>query len=563
MNNFTPPSTPQRSWGIISIVFGTVLALVLVTQISMLWPSQFGDMSNHTGYFRLIIEDLLLYRSTDVIQEYEEALVSAGIRDLFLVFLIGILLAAIGFSSLVVWVLFLRKGAKTIDIKVKGGDVKRITLKKRSKPVGGEALHIHPQLKLSIQQLIGNIFTSGAHGTGKSTFIKFVLSQLIGKNNKAVILFDEKREYTELYFKAGSTFLIAPWDNRSFAWDIHSDLKSLPQYRLFAEQLIPVDDKQPIWGQGAREIFVGLIVCCRKVETLSWVSLSHWLKKPLDEWRIAFEDEYPVANKFICGAEETVSSFLSNLSSNVGWIHDISKLQHPTSPKVSFSEWLNADNAFKTLIIQSHPMYGTMMTKLASAAINYITADLLSKEDNEQKETWLVVDELGNLPKLESLAKWLSLGRSKGARTIAGTQNIAQIKYVYGENISETILSLFKNHVVFQCGAIGKTAEFASKTLGQVIFERPTRSIKPNGEIDFSWHRFTENLVPEVDIVNLKNTDTGVVGFAKVSSDSNVYKLEWEYNKDKRIASATELRLQKSVSGKKINRLNKRRESKC
>ena len=151
----------------------------------------------------------------------------------------------------------------------------------------------------------------------------------------------------------------------------------------------------------------------------------------------------------------------------------------------------------------------------------------------------MILDELGNLPKNTFLARWLSVGRSKGTRTVAGTQSISQLHEVYGSNTTETILNLFKNHVVFQCSAIGKTADIASASLGEVTFERPSKTIQSNGTVSFSWHRFTEKLVTRENIVNIKSSNKGVIGYMKISGNKNVFEYIWPFDKSNKIAIAS------------------------
>ncbi|KXI26783.1 type IV secretion system DNA-binding domain-containing protein [Paraglaciecola hydrolytica] len=559
MNNYTPPSTPQRSRGLITTFFVISFLILSCSSFYLFWFKEFGQLDRHAEFIFSAIKELIFYHSSVTIEQYWIALSEGQIRAKLLSYATLVIVLSAFLSFIAIRLLFFRHAGRTQDIKVKGGKL-RLRTPDKTIQKGASHLFIHPELPLDSHQYTGNLFTFGAHGSGKSTLIKFLVSQLIGQRGKSVILFDEKREYTQIFYKPDSVHLIAPWDARTCIWDIGSDLKSIPQFRQFVSQLIPIDESKPTWGQGAQDIMIALMLCCQKESSLSWKALSHWLSMPVDDWLDSFEKYYPPALKFITGADETVSSYISNLSSNIAWIHDLALLENSSNKKISFNEWIKGDRSkFNTVIIQSHPFHTEMMAKLASAILHCVSLEVLSSEDNESEELWLILDELGNLPKLESLQKWLSTGRSKGARTIAGTQNISQTKEVYGENISETLLSLFKNHVVFQCGAIGKTPELASDSLGQVVFERPSKSSSSNGDSTFTWHKFTENLVPKVDIINLKNTKFGVVGFAKVSGDSDVYKLEWGYNQYAQIAPSTVISDGSEHEQTKSNRLKVKR----
>lgn len=528
MNNYIPPSTPQRSWGLIAFFFLTTSLAIFSFLVYFFWPSGFGKITEHIDFLLLAAKELIHSQTAIALEQYVRALESIGILVNLSAFVIMQMLSSLIISTLIVWKVCLSKPAKPRDVRIKGGTVKNAP----NKPVhaSSEELQLHPRVQLNTQQQSGNIFTFGAHGSGKSTLIKYLVSQLIKSQRNKVVLFDEKREYEPLFFAKESAYLIAPWDGRGCIWDISTDFTSTLHFKLFASQIIPVDESKPIWGQGAQEILVALMVCCSKSGKLTWSSLSEWINKPYTDWQKPFREHFPSATNLVCAAEETVSSFVSNLSAHVSWIHDIAKLEEEGAESISLKKWiLRKNQKRRTLIIQSHPLYAAMMKSMTSTMLHYLTALVLATKDNEEERTWLILDELGNLPKLGSLDRWLSMGRSKGARTIAGTQNISQTREIYGDNISETILNLFKSHVVFQCGSLGKTAETASESLGEVVFERPTLNNSQQDQPTYSWHKFTEKLVQPVDIVNLSNTSDSVVGFAKLGGDKDVYKLQWKF----------------------------------
>jgi type IV secretory pathway TraG/TraD family ATPase VirD4 len=158
-----------------------------------------------------------------------------------------------------------------------------------------------------------------------------------------------------------------------------------------------------------------------------------------------------------------------------------------------------------------------------------LTSLMLSKPDGHSKNTWLVLDELGNLPKNDSLKELLSLGRSKGCRLIAGTQSISQLHEKYGEQDTDTILNLFSTVIALRCGVSGGVAEYAAKCFGESIYERP--SIDPSkSSSSNNWQKESWGLVTTDDLKHLPQASkNGVTGYITSSGWNSVFKLQWHY----------------------------------
>nr|WP_024592949.1 type IV secretion system DNA-binding domain-containing protein [Pseudoalteromonas sp. TB13] len=128
-----------------------------------------------------------------------------------------------------------------------------------------KGLKLHPKLQISKARESGNILVVGNQGTGKTVFIAPLIGQVIDREERAFI-YDEKREFTALFYKEKSTVLLAPWDTRGTAWDIQSDANNASQAQLIAEQLIP-ESHDPLWSNGARMLFTGMIEILNHTQT--------------------------------------------------------------------------------------------------------------------------------------------------------------------------------------------------------------------------------------------------------------------------------------------------------
>src|SRR5690606_17958141 len=138
---------------------------------------------------------------------------------------------------------------------------------------------------------------------------------------------------------------------------------------------------------------------------------------------------HPSASKLIEEESKTTQGFMTVLATQVGWMETLARAW-PSSHESSFSisEWIAGTTSIDSVIIANDPRYSAISGPLCNAFVSLATRQLLAMPDCDERRIWFCLDELGNLPKCPSLLKLLTLGRSKGARTIAGVQSVSQLR---------------------------------------------------------------------------------------------------------------------------------------
>jgi type IV secretory pathway TraG/TraD family ATPase VirD4 len=101
---------------------------------------------------------------------------------------------------------------------------------------------------------------------------------------------------------------------------------------------------------------------------------------------------------------------------------------------------------------------------LYSCLFELMLRGLLSNE-GRKTQTAVVIDELGALNKLQSLSRLGAEARKFGGSLILGTQALAQIKKVYGEEDAQIIQTCTKTKLILNCPD-PETAEHFSKAIG-------------------------------------------------------------------------------------------------
>jgi len=400
-------------------------------------------------------------------------------------------------------------------------------------------LNLHPQIVVSEIQEAGNLLITGAQGSGKSTVIKPIV-KAISNIEGLMLIYDAKREYTPLFYQKGH-LLLSPTDKRSLYWDIAADITSPEIAYEIASCFISQSGKEPIWANGARLLLTGCMVSLTYIKPKwSWDDLKQMLDKPVDELGEFFDKYYPKASKLIAENSKTTDSFFMELTTQLNWLDSVAKVWTNNSKhRFSISRWVKGKYNTKSLIIANDPKYSSISSPLCSAVLSIVVREVLSLPDNNSVKYWFVLDELADLPKTESLGKWLSLGRAKGARTIAGTQNISQIQAVYGDKETETLTSLFSNLICLKVGSSTNTAKKVADNLGKRVVKRAAVSFDKEANKSTSYQQSEEYLVRPEQLMQLASpSKEGITGYLSVSGWNAVYELIWPYSKLETIAEA-------------------------
>lgn len=433
--------------------------------------------------------------------------------------------------------------------------------RKSAKQEGSKGLSLHPSIIIPTVREAGNILVWGMQGAGKSNFIKRLVEQLLA-NRERTLLYDVKGEYTQAFLNEDS-MLLSPQDSRSVNWNIGKDLSTIGLAEAFAEAVIPAGSaSESFWVDSARTVLIGVIVgLTNEDKPWSWCALEQKLfcgDEELSNW---LNIHHKQAATLIEPESKTTASIRSMLATKLAWLKNMTSYVSNTPPDFSVSGWL-ARNDKTTLIVQGDLASPLMSSALITALMSVLSSHLLSGADNEEQKTWLVLDELATLNKSKSLERWLALGRSKGCRTIAGTQLLSQLYSIYGQEDCNTILGLFSNVVAFKLGPNGESASKASASFGERRVEYPVVSTNEKGEKSCSFQQESIALVKPEDLVHLPQPTLkrGIDGYLLIGGSNAVYKLNWPIGEYEKVAEAIIKKPSREHAplAKSKNRLNRR-----
>jgi hypothetical protein len=567
------PSETHQNLGVIissSLILGTVSSSIVINATWSLhtpWP----DLIEHLELIKSLI-DIHHFDLQITWQSYIDYLSSNNWYEEFILHLTLPSLFSFYASSLLSVKLFYVEGGRKLQRHIQGvkmfvGNAAKKHARKKlvsSLSLGAKkGLKLHPDVQITQKAELGNILTTGKPGSGKTVFILSLISQIINKNVK-VLIFDQKGEMTEKFFENKNSILIAPWDKRGIAWNIARDLE-LPGAALnFAKHVIP-ETSDPIWSQASQLILAGMIITLQQQnKPWGWKELYKMILVNDLDLRKFLKKYSPEALRFVEENNKTTQSIMMTLHSQLGWIKWLATAW-PNSHKNSFSinDWVHQDSHKTRLIVQGNKRYSEVGGPLCQAIMSILCDEYLLMKTHSP--CYWVLDELAHFPKSRSLPQWLELSRERGGRTIAGTQSISQLKKIYGDHETDTMLSMFSNQAVFKVSSLGETATFVSKSLGEQIVATP-QFTNDNGVRKMI--SVLDEKLPTVHPFNITElpdpSNDGVKGFLSINGWSATYKLLWPYPKlinitEKLIPAEWTLKKQMNPQSKRRTRISRQR----
>lgn len=518
-----------------------VFTATSVVFLSLTWElgSSWGSLSSHATYIGPALLDLT-QRDSALWREYWDLLGQHGYQLDFLIHTSIPLIAssAISMKAFLILTTDVRGVDNVRHISgprlYEGKNAFRHAMKQFRKELKHDKKHgirLHPRVPITIKRELGNISVVGKQGAGKSVIIKYLLSLILLRLDKALV-FDVKREYIPYLYDQNAA-LVGHSDSRSKTWHIAMDASTPERALLCSTHLVNLESDDPMWTDGARLILAGSMCALNATHGTNWgwPDLQRALEWEKDELIANIKKYYPRAKRVVVEHCRTTDSFLVTLTSRLGWVATLAEAwpDHNHQP-FSIRNWVLDQHAPKIVVVVNDAQHEAISGPMCAAFLSLMTAEVLSQPDSDTRRIWFVLDELASFPKCSALEDWLSKGRSKGARTIAGYQSYSQLDSIYGEYDAQTIVSLFSNVIGLQCGAAGGSAERTARGFGERVVERPVVSVNGNGEISTTFQRSTEPLVRAEDLVHLDQPDAnGVEGFLCVGGTNSVYRLKWPY----------------------------------
>ena len=423
----------------------------------------------------------------------------------------------------------------------------------------GEGILIHPDVPISRDRETRHFFVLGAIGSGKTQVIWNILQSILHRMRSGpedrLILYDTKSDMTARLPVADSELiLLAPWDARTWAWDVGKDIENASDAATFAERLIP-ESKDKFWSEAPRQIVKSCIQHLQATHGTqwSWKDLSRALNSQetiLGAIMLYAPNLAPVFVGGGGGPTSTGASLLSSMNAFTGSIDDLSRAWDNTDPftgqeiepgrvipRVSLRDWaLTPIVQRRVIILQGNKRYLTLERAYIQTIISAFGAIMNSPEmpDSKTRRIWFLLDEFPQLGKLENFAQYLEVGRSKGLCVLLGLQDLSQLREIYGRETADVWAAICGTYIVCRSQGV-ETVRWLTQFFGE-------RSVKSRRVSFTNSEKGVRKTITEViesepvvtchDLNALgdnRGSSPGILALLSLNTGHGVYRLVWPY----------------------------------
>jgi hypothetical protein len=379
---------------------------------------------------------------------------------------------------------------------------------------------LNDNLTISTQRETNGFLVYGAIGSGKSTFLFNLLAKVAGYNKTAkgeepqkqkLMLVDWKGEFVERFRGA---LLYYPMAKGSAVWQVAHDVQTDLEAEDFASQMIPAPkgNQDPFWSQAGRNVLSAIIkkLIRQKPKTWTWGDLYDEATKPLEEIQATVKQYNPHAYEAIAEKSKQTSSVLSQMQAQMLTVLVLGQAEKadPNAPKFSVKSWLASKR--QRIIISGSTAYADLCSGYMRALLTFASKQIQAQTDNKNPK-WVVVDEMPKIGKCQPILDLLSFGRSKGARCVFVTQDLAQLKDIYGNEPVNALQSMVGTTIIGRTQG-GTTANYLCETvLGKGAWTKKNTTHQADGKKSHSEQREERLVVHPAELQSLGVKGKGIV----------------------------------------------------
>lgn len=332
-------------------------------------------------------------------------------------------------------------------------------------------------LRLPLSAATLHFAAIGATGSGKSVTLTLLMQEAFQMHAFGIVrglIYDAKRDVSSTLAAIGGTDQIAilnPFDARALAWDIAQDITDETSARQVAQTLIPKNERenQPFFNDAARDLVSGAIT------SLQNLAPQHWCLRDLLQ---AVASESTLRSVLL--ATDATSHYIEQYFQPKTTLQNILSAiaTHMGPYRAIAAAWYQAAQAGRTFSLNdwiSHPRVLVLgedeTNRAALAAVNRLiftraTELLLNQPERCTTLTWVFLDELRDLGRLDALNRLLLKGRSKNVSVVLGFQDIEGLREVYGDKVANEIVGQCGNYAFLKLNS-PTTADWASHAIGE------------------------------------------------------------------------------------------------
>ena len=274
---------------------------------------------------------------------------------------------------------------------------------------------------------------------------------------------NDMKEKDGKYYACGEVF-ISHVDARTRVQELKDEIFENAMDLVYT--LCPVQNKdQPTWEEGARNLIFGLVLAfCEDCiagkmdeKQLRLFNVYHnitkycsedttALKQYLLEGREEFSKVRGLVNTVLITSDKTLTSYLSEVNSYMQQLADDGILSMTSENDNDIANMDESPNALFVIVpderFTRHRFVTLFLTQTYKELVEKANTNLRKKETDTailKRRAYFILDEFGNLPKMENIEGMVTVGRSRGIRYLFVLQSFSQLNAKYGKDIGDII----------------------------------------------------------------------------------------------------------------------------
>jgi type IV secretory pathway TraG/TraD family ATPase VirD4 len=339
----------------------------------------------------------------------------------------------------------------------------------RSKSDPGIAIGKHRFPSLTASQ---HLVYVGATGSGKTILQRLLMQSVLPQltATSRALIYDAKRDVMSVLGGMKlpcPVHLLNPMDARGVAWDLAADITTAPAAHQLARILIPVNDRDQnrFFPDAARSLLEAVFLFLIREHPGAW-SLREALllircPETLQQVVAASSDTHDLLNLF--EYRPTLQNIMAAVVTYLRPYQLIAAAWDKAPHKLSLTHWMNSRSI---LVLGNDESNRSAVDTLHRVVFSRIAELILSSSENQNRSTWIFLDEVREAQKLDKLSQLLTQGRSKGAKVVLGFQDIEGLRHVYTDKVANELVGQCATKVVLRLNS-PETAAWASRVLGK------------------------------------------------------------------------------------------------
>ena len=282
---------------------------------------------------------------------------------------------------------------------------------------------------------------------------------------------------------------------------LNAKLKGLASNEVedIALTLCPVTGQDPMWSMGAQGFIRGILLAMLEDSLIPELGMTkekfnfYNMEKIASKRDLSDNDTLLTLKNYFAGrdklsaaasggnnvvqnAPNTAKGFLGHVNSSIKLFTDAGVCYLTSGTDIDLKNIANKPSAIFIKIPDEnatrHPLANIYISQLYKILIELANA---RQELALPRNVYFVLDEFGNLPKIEKIKSFVTAGRSRRIFLVIVVQSFTQLNSVYGEQDASTIKENC-NIQVFIGTKDDKTKEEFSKSCGNITIEVENRS---------------------------------------------------------------------------------------